>query len=121
MSLLIRIAQTRQGAERLVESRIFGCLAQSEFLAARPVIAADFLRESTKQPSLEMQSFNRCPDHDTFLPTAIERYHQLVIPALQLAVSCLSAIGPSVSAVTKQVGEVGLSLFLFDDDTPLGP
>ena len=48
MSLLIRIAQTRQGAERLVESRVFGCLAQSDFLAARPVTVPEYLREPPK-------------------------------------------------------------------------
>lgn len=41
-------------------------------------------------------------DFDSFLPSAIERYHQLLIPALQLAVSVLSAAGHT-PVVSKQV------------------
>jgi nuclear pore complex protein Nup205 len=36
MSLLTRIAQTRQGADRLLDARAFGTLAQCDFLSSRP-------------------------------------------------------------------------------------
>lgn len=36
MSLLIRIAQTRQGAERLLEARLLPTLASCDYLDARP-------------------------------------------------------------------------------------
>jgi len=36
MSLLIQISQTRQGAERLLESRIITVLSQCDYLDARP-------------------------------------------------------------------------------------
>ena len=36
MSLFIRISQTRQGAERLVESRLLQVLSQCEFIDAKP-------------------------------------------------------------------------------------
>lgn len=36
MALLVRVAQTRQGSERLLDARIFGLLAHCEFLEARP-------------------------------------------------------------------------------------
>ena len=36
MSLLIQISQTRQGAERLLESRVITVLSQCDYLDARP-------------------------------------------------------------------------------------
>ncbi|KAG9045001.1 hypothetical protein FS837_007191 [Tulasnella sp. UAMH 9824] len=83
MALLIRVAQTRQGSERLLDARIFGLLAHCEFLEARPQNDHAFL------------------DFDSFLPTAVQRYHQIIIPALQLVVSILSAAG-QVPTVLKQ-------------------
>lgn len=36
MSLLVQMSQTRQGAERLLESRIVPILGQCDYLDARP-------------------------------------------------------------------------------------
>ena len=36
MSFLMRLAQTRQGTERLLESRVLPVLSQVDFLDARP-------------------------------------------------------------------------------------
>ena len=36
MSLLIQVSQTRQGAERLLESRVITTLSQCDYLDARP-------------------------------------------------------------------------------------
>ncbi|KAG8875052.1 hypothetical protein FRB98_008117 [Tulasnella sp. 332] len=83
MSLLVRIAQTRQGAERLLDCRVFAVLSQCEFIDARP------------------QNDHAFIDHDSFLPSAISRYHQILAPALELAVSILSAVGQT-AAVLKQ-------------------
>ncbi|KAG8950572.1 hypothetical protein FRC04_007391 [Tulasnella sp. 424] len=83
MALLVRVAQTRQGSERLLDSRIFGLLGHCEFLEARPQNDHAFL------------------DFDSFLPTAVQRYHQIIIPALQLVVSILSASGQAPT-VLKQ-------------------
>ncbi|KAN0063404.1 hypothetical protein ACQY0O_004570 [Thecaphora frezii] len=68
-----RIAQTREGAESLLDARIFDVLAQADFLAARPEQDQDFV------------------DLDSFLPAATERYNALVTPALQLSVSILAS------------------------------
>ena len=43
MSLLTRIAQTRQGAERLIESRVLPILAVCDFLDTRPDIDQTFI------------------------------------------------------------------------------
>ncbi|KAG8983033.1 hypothetical protein FRB90_006360 [Tulasnella sp. 427] len=83
MALLVRVAQTRQGSERLLDARIFGLLAHCEFLEARPQNDHAFL------------------DFDSFLPTAVQRYHQIIIPALQLVVSILSAAGQAPMVVKQ--------------------
>ncbi|KAH9074991.1 hypothetical protein EDB83DRAFT_2654783 [Lactarius deliciosus] len=62
MSLLTHIAQTCQGAERLIEATVLPTLAIYDFL-------------------------DTCPDVDSlghFLPSVIQQYHQLFLPGLQL-------------------------------------
>ncbi|KAI0351635.1 hypothetical protein OH77DRAFT_1429461 [Trametes cingulata] len=76
MSLLIRMAQTRQGAERLLEVRVLPILADCDYLDARPEADQAFL------------------DRDSFLPSAVQRYHQLFMPALQLVSGLLITLGP---------------------------
>ena len=43
MSLLVRMAQTRQGAERLLEARVLPILADCDYLDARPEADQAFL------------------------------------------------------------------------------
>lgn len=43
MSLLIRMAHTRQGAERLLEAHILSTLARCDFLDARPEADQSFM------------------------------------------------------------------------------
>ena len=43
MSLLVRMAQTRQGAERLLEARVLLILGQCDYLDARPEADQAFL------------------------------------------------------------------------------
>ncbi|KAL1938972.1 hypothetical protein VTO73DRAFT_11125 [Trametes versicolor] len=76
MSLLIRMAQSRQGAERLLEARALPILADCDYLDARPEADQAFL------------------DRDSFLPSAVQRYHQLFMPALQLVSGMLITLGP---------------------------
>jgi nuclear pore complex protein Nup205 len=43
MSLFIRIAQTRQGAERLIEARVLPVLADCDFLDTLPEVDQSFM------------------------------------------------------------------------------
>ncbi len=43
MSLFIRISQTRQGAERLIETRVLPILADCDFLDALPEVDQSFI------------------------------------------------------------------------------
>jgi nuclear pore complex protein Nup205 len=47
MSMLIRIAQTRHGAERLQELQLLSILAQAEFIDARPEDSAIYAGKRT--------------------------------------------------------------------------
>ncbi|GJJ07119.1 hypothetical protein Clacol_001319 [Clathrus columnatus] len=80
MALLIRIAQTQAGAEKLLDCRILHILSQCEFIEARPEGDQSFL------------------DYDSFLPSAVYRYHQLVLPALSLVNSLVATLGKSSRA-----------------------
>ncbi|KAI0944532.1 hypothetical protein AcW1_002214 [Taiwanofungus camphoratus] len=83
MSLLIRMAQNRQGAERLLEARAIPVLADCDYLDARPEADQAFM------------------DNDSFLPSAIQRYHQLFLPALQLVSGMLLTLGSRHTTATN--------------------
>jgi hypothetical protein len=42
-------------------------------------------------------------DHDQFLPSATQRYHQLFLPALRLIDAILATLGPGHSFAVNQV------------------
>ncbi|PWN52683.1 hypothetical protein IE53DRAFT_384865 [Violaceomyces palustris] len=73
LSFFNRITQSREGAERLLDARVFDILSQADFIAARPEQDQDFV------------------DLDTFLPAATERYYSLLTPVLQLSVGILAS------------------------------
>ena len=52
MSLFIRIAQTRQGAERLIESRVLPILADCDFLDTLPEADQSFIGMSCSSSAL---------------------------------------------------------------------
>ncbi|KIY45026.1 hypothetical protein FISHEDRAFT_67260 [Fistulina hepatica ATCC 64428] len=84
MSTFIRMAGTRAGAERLMESRLLSVLGQCDFLDARPEADQAFI------------------DYDAFLPSAVQRYHQLFAPALQLVNEMLTTLGHTHATMAHQ-------------------
>ncbi|GAA5989348.1 hypothetical protein JCM11641_002770 [Rhodosporidiobolus odoratus] len=84
MSFLVRLASTREGAEKLLSADLLTKLADCEYLGARPLADASAM------------------DFDGFLPPAIERHHQLLLPALQLIVNTLVSFGPDTAVATRQ-------------------
>ncbi|KAG7087591.1 hypothetical protein E1B28_013544 [Marasmius oreades] len=85
MSFFIRLAQTRAGAERLLEAHLIPVLAQCDYLDARPEADSSFV------------------DHDTFLPSAIQRYHQLFMPSLQLVNAMLATLSAKHATASSQI------------------
>jgi hypothetical protein len=47
--------------------------------------------------------FFRSSDQDSFLPSAIQRYHQLFVPSLQLIDGMLATLGTKHTTLTNQV------------------
>ncbi|KAG6891452.1 hypothetical protein C0992_006711 [Termitomyces sp. T32_za158] len=84
MSFFIRMAQTRGGAERLLEAQVVPVLTRCDFLDARPEADQSFM------------------DRDSFLPSAIQRYHQLLMPALQLIDALLATLGNRHGTIVNQ-------------------
>ncbi|KAF8305838.1 hypothetical protein DL93DRAFT_2120780 [Clavulina sp. PMI_390] len=104
MTMLLRLAEYKVGAERLIESRVFTPLLSFEILeSAPPLIGANtserLLSYRLCSPNID---FPKAPTG--FIPTTLERYFQIIIPALQLSIACLSAGGASKSAVARLVG-----------------
>ena len=98
-TLLLRIAQTRQGAERLLEHRLFSALSDCKFISAKPEID----QRGKKCSLATLYSTHRCIDGSTFLPDAIQRYHQILLPTLQLGDSVLGSAGSLSKHHNKQV------------------
>ncbi|KAK7055118.1 nucleoporin Nup186/Nup192/Nup205 [Favolaschia claudopus] len=84
MSLFVRMSQTRLGAERLLEAQLIPTLSQCDYLDARPEADQSFM------------------DQDSFLPSAIHRYHQLFMPALQLVDGMLATLGTKHATASNQ-------------------
>ncbi|KAI0033042.1 nucleoporin Nup186/Nup192/Nup205 [Vararia minispora EC-137] len=87
MSLLVRVAQSRAGAERLLDARAIPVLANCDFLDAQPEADQAFI------------------DKGGFLPSAIQRYHQLLLPALQLINAILATLGQGHTTAASQTLE----------------
>jgi nuclear pore complex protein Nup205 len=111
MSFLIRLASTREGAEKLMNAELLSRLAECEYLGARPLNDSSsmgaFLILCT---SLSICLFSSVPvlDFDGFLPPATERHHQLLLPALQLVVGTLVSFGADTTVATRQVSHFRL-------------
>ncbi|SCV68829.1 BQ2448_950 [Microbotryum intermedium] len=84
MSFLIRLASTREGAEKLMNAEVLAKLADCDYLGTRPVVDTN---------SMEFEGF---------LPPATERHHQLLLPALQLVVGTLVSFGADTQIATRQ-------------------
>ncbi|KAG6865339.1 hypothetical protein C0991_003376 [Blastosporella zonata] len=84
MSFFMRMTQTRAGAERLLEAQVVPVLSQCDFIDARPEADQSFM------------------DQDSFLPSAIQRYHQLLMPALQVVDGMLATLGNKHHTLVNQ-------------------
>ncbi|KAJ2707566.1 hypothetical protein H4R19_004891, partial [Coemansia spiralis] len=73
MALFIRLAQRADGAERLIENGVLDVLADCAFLDQRPG--------------------DRGMAADAFLPARAERFHQLLMPALNLLLALVPHVG----------------------------
>ncbi|KAJ2747947.1 hypothetical protein GGI20_000034 [Coemansia sp. BCRC 34301] len=75
MGFFLRLAQRHDGAERLLECGVIDVLADCSFLDQRP--------QQQQQSSFA----------DAFIPARADRFHQLLMPALQLMLALVVRIG----------------------------
>ncbi|KAJ1796882.1 hypothetical protein LPJ59_003480, partial [Coemansia sp. RSA 2399] len=78
MAFFLRIAQRQDGAEKLLENGILDVLADCAFLDLKPSVRSDGGQTSYA---------------DAFIPARAERYHQLLMPALDLMLVLVTRIG----------------------------
>ncbi|KAJ2781608.1 hypothetical protein GGI15_003172 [Coemansia interrupta] len=79
MAFFLRLAQRQDGAERLMENGILDVLADCGFLDLKPSVGGDAGAKASYA--------------DAFIPARSERYHQLLMPALDLVLSLVTRIG----------------------------
>lgn len=91
MALLTRVAQSTDGAKVLLQAGLLSRLAECAFLDHKP-------EHDTAQRL--MTSGIYAHDHDTsavlydsFVPTVLERYRQLLTPALKVSLAMLTSLG----------------------------
>ncbi|KAI8456250.1 nucleoporin Nup186/Nup192/Nup205 [Phakopsora pachyrhizi] len=84
MAFLLRVASTKAGSEKLIESKLLSRLGGCNYLNGAPQALSSHL------------------EFDTFIPSASDRYHQLLLPALQLITSVLVFLGPESTIVAKE-------------------
>ncbi|UZJ53454.1 hypothetical protein CBS101457_002774 [Exobasidium rhododendri] len=80
MAFFNRLAQSKQGAEKLLEGKVFDVLSQVDFLQARP------------QQDYQYAQKQEYDELDSFVPGVASRYEALLLPALQLSVSILASL-----------------------------
>lgn len=105
MSFLTRVASTPDGAERLLDLKLLPKLADCGFLSAKPKATDStmgkivYIVVLTAHVRLRFSS----ADFDAFLPPLVQRYHQLLVPALQVSLAIASSSGARNSLAARQV------------------
>ncbi|THH28187.1 hypothetical protein EUX98_g6010 [Antrodiella citrinella] len=87
MSLFSRVVQSKPGAEHLLNSGVLQTLSRCDFLDARPETDDD------------------TSDDCDYLPSISQRYHQMLMPALQIGSGMLLTLESNHGSVVHQVLE----------------
>ena len=107
MALLTRIAQTSEGAQVLLQSGLVLRLSECAFLDQRPEHNQALSQVTTSYHGDEMRM-----SHDSFVPTVMERYRQLLIPALKVTLALLTSLSSQHQDATLKVAIPKLRIFL---------
>ncbi|KAH9442624.1 hypothetical protein Pst134EA_031739 [Puccinia striiformis f. sp. tritici] len=84
MAFLICVASSQAGAEKLIDAKLLVRLGQCNYLSSSP------------------QSLSPHQEFDMFIPSASERYHQLLLPPLQLVTCVLISLGSESGLATQE-------------------
>lgn len=91
MALLTRVAQSTDGAKVLLQAGLLSRLAECAFLDHKP-------EHDTAQRLMTSGIYAHDHDktaviYDSFVPTVLERYRQLLTPALKVSLAMLTSLG----------------------------
>lgn len=110
MALLTRVAQSSEGAKVLLQAGLLSRLAECTFLDQRPEHdrrggpGSSDLYAHDEDTSSVMR--------DAFVPTVVERYRQLLMPALKVSLAMLTSLGSQAhKEVASKVIYLGFSPF----------
>ncbi|XP_038064864.1 nuclear pore complex protein Nup205-like [Patiria miniata] len=96
MSLLQKIALNPVGAQALLRAGLMGRLSSCRFLDLRP--------EHSTQSRLRIASTSLEPvDIESFIPSVMQRYRQLLFPMLRLCMAILTSLGSQHKEAATQV------------------
>lgn len=101
MALFVRIAQSFEGAKVLLQTGLLARLAECTFLDQRPEQERIVGLMSSGMRSYD-QDFSGV-EHDSFVPSVIERYRQLLIPALKVTLAILTSLGSQHKEASTKV------------------
>jgi len=108
MALLTRVAQSSEGAKVLLQAGLLSRLAECTFLDRRPEydkrvgrVTSDLYAHDQDTSSVLL---------DSFVPTVVERYRQLLMPALKVSLAMLTSLGSQAhKELASKVIDMGLS------------
>ena len=89
MALFARIAQSFEGAKVLLQAGLLSRLAECSFLDQRPEQERIGLSGSLYAYDQNMSEVTQ----DSFVPSVMERYRQLLMPALKVILAILTSLG----------------------------
>lgn len=92
MALLTRVAQSAEGAKVLLQVGLMSRLAECTFLDQRPELERTAGLMSSALYANDQEDTSGVL-YDSFVPTVVERYRQLLMPALKVSLAMLTSLG----------------------------
>ncbi|XP_078453204.1 nuclear pore complex protein Nup205 isoform X1 [Lampetra fluviatilis] len=89
MAFLTRVARSPQGATELLRAGVIACLAQCRVFSLRP--------------ELDPYSLYGGKDRESFIPSMLDRYRQILFSALQLCSTILTSLSQQQQQAASQV------------------
>ena len=104
-ALLTRLAQSPEGAKALLNTGVMSRLCECRFIDQRPSGPASHFHSHhhSSYSTDRMMTAMTSPSGDSFIPSIMERYQQLLIPALRMSLSLLTSLGQEHHEASVQV------------------
>ena len=105
-AFLTRVATHIPGTRELLAANLLLHLSECKFIGMRPSRDEVAMDASSRGPSISTRVAGQpsVMEYGGFVPSVMERYHQLLFPVLRLMSSLLTNSGPAYREVAVQVG-----------------